>query len=522
MLCNCYEQIKTSADRPFLRKWILLLAIVVILQFSLVVNGSWRAQPDAALYLELGESLASGRGYVFNGEPHTYVPPGYPALVSLVNLLFGHSFLYYRILMSVLGLITGLVCYLLIRRLCGEETALLLGGFCMTSHVLLENSTVTCSDTLFALSVFLAIHAVLYVGAEKKKSWCIMTIFSGICAGLPALVRINGWGIPPALTFYLVCATRGHSFGRRAIQSGLFLAAAAVPASIWETYKNSFPRSMNEGTYINAVMGRDFYTQVSIMLTALKDYAHEITYACTGLSIRTGVAEFVIPALILIGLFRQLSRGERLLGPLVIAQMAGLCLSPAGSRYLIALLPCFSIFLVAGLTYLSDGLFKRQIVLGSSLLGGHRIARIFFLGLIVLNLCSNTSTIIQARSALEWNGAESLRDAPFFASSRWLKQSGEEGPVMSMHPRVIHYLSGLPTIELVRSGVPENQAFISSLDELTRIIATRRPTYIFSDNKNPVMKTHVQMAFQNLGATLQEIPNIDQQKRFALWKVLYP
>ena len=53
----------------------LVLAFVVVICFLTIINGSWKASPDSALYLELGESLAKGVGYKFNGEWHTYVPP---------------------------------------------------------------------------------------------------------------------------------------------------------------------------------------------------------------------------------------------------------------------------------------------------------------------------------------------------------------------------------------------------------------------------------------------------------------
>ncbi len=235
------------------------MAATVILQFSLIINSSWRAQPDAALYLELGESLAAGRGYVFNNEPHTYAPPAYPALIALVNVLLGKGMLFYRVLMSVLGLITGVLAYSLIRRLCGSETALLLGGFCMTSHVLLENSTITCSDTLFAFSVFLAFHALLSLGASGQRWWPLTTAICGIAAGLPALVRINGWGVAPALAFYVAHITSDAPRARRAGQTALFLAVAAAPGAAWEYYKSFFPPSSTEGTYVNAVLGRDIF-----------------------------------------------------------------------------------------------------------------------------------------------------------------------------------------------------------------------------------------------------------------------
>ncbi len=101
-----FNEISEVLQGVYTRRRGLVLAIIIVLQFFLIVNDSWKATPDSALYLELGESLADGRGYVFNGEPHTYVPPGFPAIVAVGARLFGESFLTYRMLMALMGLST--------------------------------------------------------------------------------------------------------------------------------------------------------------------------------------------------------------------------------------------------------------------------------------------------------------------------------------------------------------------------------------------------------------------------------
>jgi len=116
---------------------VVALAALAVLSFGLVINSSWKATPDSALYLELGESLAHGRGYMFNGEPHTYVPPGFPALVAASSWIFGDGFLTYRILMAIMGLLAAGAGYLLIRRLCGPDVGLLVGGLFAVNHDLL-------------------------------------------------------------------------------------------------------------------------------------------------------------------------------------------------------------------------------------------------------------------------------------------------------------------------------------------------------------------------------------------------
>ncbi len=42
----------------------------------------WQMDPDGGLYLMLGENLARGEGYTLFGEPHAFVPPGFPLFLA--------------------------------------------------------------------------------------------------------------------------------------------------------------------------------------------------------------------------------------------------------------------------------------------------------------------------------------------------------------------------------------------------------------------------------------------------------
>src|SRR5208337_3814460 len=123
-----FDDIAHAVQGIYTARRAFVLFLLVGLSFCLIVNSSWHATPDSALYLELGESMARGNGYQFNGEPHTYVPPGYPVLVAISAYCFSANFLTYRILMAVIGLLTAGTGYLLVMRLCGRDAALLIGG----------------------------------------------------------------------------------------------------------------------------------------------------------------------------------------------------------------------------------------------------------------------------------------------------------------------------------------------------------------------------------------------------------
>ena len=66
-----------------------------------VLGKTYYLMEDERAYKERG--TASWYGYKFNGEWHTYVPPGYPFVLSIAAKIFGPGFLVYRVMMSLIG-----------------------------------------------------------------------------------------------------------------------------------------------------------------------------------------------------------------------------------------------------------------------------------------------------------------------------------------------------------------------------------------------------------------------------------
>ena len=516
---NCFQEIESAVAGTFTKNRGIVLAVLSCIGFILIVNSSWKATPDSALYLELGESLARGGGYVFNGEMHTYVPPGYPALVAVVARVFGESFLHYRILMALLGALTALAGYLLVFRLTGPDTAFLAGGLFALNHTLLHNASCTSSDVPFALVSLVGLHAVISAaGSRRRLFW---TLCSGVLVGLPALVRVNGWGVPPAAAVFLFCQWYDRRYAVRLLYVAAFLLVAFVPGLLWEQYKATFPSSMQEGTYLNAITGRYWGAQAMIMLQSAWEYIPVTSEALSGLTIKTGVLELIVPCLVLVGMVGAFLNGERLLVPLTAIQFAGLFLSPAGSRYIILLLPGLYLFLLLGILRSGKWIAAKRGADGSRTSWIRKALVGVFVAFALFNMGHNSITISKARSALERGGAESERDLPFFAAGRWLRDHGADGVVLSMHPRVVHYLSGLPTIELVRSGVPEHLVWVDARDQIAKLIRHRKPSYIFSDAKNTMLYDQVLDAIDSLGLKVQDIKEVRTSPRFGLWKIHY-
>lgn len=499
------------------RRLACLIASVCLI-FLLTINSSWKATPDSALYLELGESLASGKGYVYNGSPHTYVPPGYPFILSLWINLTRNDFLHYRILMAILGMSSAMLGMALIFRLCGPDVGIVVGGLFAINHTIVSNSTYTSSDIPFTVLCLISFHVVCW--AAKQGDSYVPILVAAIVSGLPALVRINGLGIPPALAIFIWSSHPKSSVSSRSIRCLLFLVIAFCLPAAWEYYKLGFPVSTLEGEYFRAVSGRSFQTQFAVVVNAAWEYLFETAYALTGISMRAVLLESMLAGCIMIGLIRAIGKGERLLSPVFIIQAAGLLLSSAGSRYLAPLLPALYLFLGLGVLGLAGFL---RSVFRSTEFHPHKLVTTIFVIIAVTNLGANIQTIYGARTAVQVNGgAESSKDAVFFTAAKWIKEHDPDGPILSMNPRILRYLTGARTIDILRSGVPEHQAWVSSQQEISDIMEKEHPRYLFADSKNTEMLQLIFGALKQNGYGLVEIKEAGSGLRFSLWKITEP
>jgi len=498
----------------YTRRRLLAVAAVSVLGFCLVVNSSWTATPDSALYLALGESLARGEGYVFNGELHSFVPPGYPLILAAAARLFGPVFLTYRILMALMGLFTAGAAYLFLRRMCGQDTALLAGGLFAVNHVLLHYSTLTLADVPFALFTLIALNVVLSASGQKRRvAWVAV---AGFLTGILPLIRINGLGVAPAAAICFLFSWKEMKWLPRIGLVGLFLLLAFAPAAIWQWWKASFPVSFGEGSYLKMVAGRSLVYQLTLSLYALWGYVAETSYAVTGVVLRTGFLELIVTLLILLGMAVAWRRGDRLMVPLTGIQYAGLLLSPAGSRYLILLIPGLYLFLALGILKIVTVLSARTRRIPEP----GKVLAACFVFLALLNVGHNFKTVFQSRTALEAGGAQSERSLPFFEASRWLRGHAPESAVLTTHPRIIHYLSGCPTVRLSRSGVPDQEAYLEDPGLIRKLIADHRPRFLFADTKNERLYRAAVAGVKRSGLALEEVPQVTVSPRYRFFRII--
>jgi hypothetical protein len=221
---------------------------------------------------------------------------------------------------------------------------------------------------------------------------------------------------------------------------------------------------------------------------------------------------------VILGLIYALRSGERLFTVFWIIQMTGLFLSSAGSRYIAPLIPALYIFLGLGALRISS--LVQSISTGSNN-SVRLMVPVLFSVLAATNIGANIQTIYHARTAVQSCGAESAKDLSFFEAARWIRSHDPSATILSMNPRIMRYLTGTKTIDILRSGVPEHLAWASTQHEISEILQRDRPDYFFADSKNSHLREMIVQTIRNSNLELKEIKEAGVGTRFSLWKIGY-
>ncbi|MDP9350532.1 MAG: glycosyltransferase family 39 protein, partial [Chloroflexota bacterium] len=121
----------TALSSRFLPAWwghaavlplVALLSVLPLIWFG----RNWRVSADGSLYLLEARYLLSGSGYTaFGGVPQTVRGPVFPAILSLLLLIFGRDLDSLAWAVRLLVLVNPVLLYLLVRRLAGTGAGLL-------------------------------------------------------------------------------------------------------------------------------------------------------------------------------------------------------------------------------------------------------------------------------------------------------------------------------------------------------------------------------------------------------------
>jgi hypothetical protein len=330
---------------------------VILVWFGLGVSSTWLPTPDSALYLMLGRSIAQGHGYALDGQPHAYVPPGYPLVLAALERCGLGSMLCLNLAMGIIGLLSVWTSYLLVCELASRPVAFVVASLLGFNSLLHVMSALQLSDMPFTLLVLIGLYGL--VRGLRGEKWALEWGTLAILAS--CWVRVAGVALAVACAFGLLLQPRSTSRWRVAGNVAALLSGVAVTLVIFSVqYQNCLQaeHSLPPASYmagVRALLAQPVATLIGRAFANAYESAAEMPRFLMGLQGNPigGLAICLAPALV--GVARRLKRREFLIAFAAAGYAAGIVMNlPAGPRYLLPVAPLLILYYLEGLSVLLD------------------------------------------------------------------------------------------------------------------------------------------------------------------------
>ncbi|MFH1776638.1 MAG: glycosyltransferase family 39 protein [Candidatus Omnitrophota bacterium] len=197
--------LKNSEKRWSVSGWILPGILLICLLMRLLwifqiapaipgVLGRTSGHPELAVpsdffyhYHPVAKNILTGRGFLDReGKVTAHLPPLYPLFLSLIYRLFGKSPSTLRLIQIFIDTISCFLTIKIANSLFGRKIALLTGGLYACFPLLLYQSGILLSETLFTFIVLSAVY--FLVKTFTRPNYCY-AFFSGLLIGLSVLCK---------------------------------------------------------------------------------------------------------------------------------------------------------------------------------------------------------------------------------------------------------------------------------------------------------------------------------------------
>jgi len=188
---------------------------------------------DTGSWDSVGWNVCLGKGFLeSDGSPTQQRPPVYPVFLAIAYFLFGHSFLWVKVLQTVLDTFTVFILYRISRKFFDEKTSLLVALALAIYPPLIAYNGVIGSEICFTF--FLALTLLVLTNAISKNSTKRYGI-SGFLLGITTLCRSTTIFYPIFFLIGLLIAKKNF-FLKNSIVLLLFFVITLLP---W-TLRNYF------------------------------------------------------------------------------------------------------------------------------------------------------------------------------------------------------------------------------------------------------------------------------------------
>lgn len=171
---------------------------------SLYTNPYGKVSPDFnQCYYPYSISILNGKGFsARDGKPTAYVGPLYSALLAVLFFVFGESLEVIRFAQVWIDLFSCLMVYFVARKLMGNKVALLSSFLYAIYPLLIYQSGLLLTETLFTFLILLFLNLLQKTQAKGENN--IYPLLCGITLGLATLTRPNTLLLPLIVVPWLI------------------------------------------------------------------------------------------------------------------------------------------------------------------------------------------------------------------------------------------------------------------------------------------------------------------------------
>lgn len=174
---------------PFLLALVIRL-VVSHLFVGLSVPPDLSAAPDQADYDAIAWQIANNFQFALpDGTLTMRRPPGTSMMLSIVYMIFGHSYLAARIFIILLSALTCSLVALVCKELFNSRIALLAGSILAIAPGSFYYSMHLLSEPFFCFWIMLAVYTSMLARKNEKNSFNIFSFLASICWAMAILTR---------------------------------------------------------------------------------------------------------------------------------------------------------------------------------------------------------------------------------------------------------------------------------------------------------------------------------------------
>lgn len=361
----------THKRSPFLNKHkcLLIFSLVYVLLSVLTFDVHLFTGGDNVVYVILAESIVSGHGYRnihLAGEPeHAKFPIAFPLILSLFMVVFGKSFIVFKLFVLFTGLVSVYFMYKICEQVIGKHTHLVMSVY-VTVPLLLEFNHWVLTEIPFLCVLLMAVYFVMR--AEKGATYMYYVAFIAVLFAF--FIRTAGISLVVALLVFLLVKKKYSYFG-------IFFVLFLLAALFW-LLRNV--RISESGIYVEQFLLRNPYwlesgrIGIRDLLVRVGNNLINYVLVCMPETLLVllssawvhGVVGFLFTACAIIGFVRRM-RHVPLIALYSVCGLAIILCWPhvwISARFLIPLVPFFLIFWYEGLAWLGNAVrFKHLVVI---------------------------------------------------------------------------------------------------------------------------------------------------------------